>query len=153
MGDEKMSNILHSNEYITDTGFDNPEIKTFSSVVNNDDILQMYLKQIGRKKMLNKKEEMELGRLIREGNDKEKEQAKREQKEATTNGYSSGLIEQKEDNSLSVSLGLVLKGTEVSFTIEYLTRIDVDDEKLVFSIPFDSNNLKNNEKDARRYFY
>ena len=38
---------------------------------------------------------------------KEKEQAKQEQREATTNGYSSGLIEQKEDNSLSVSLGLV----------------------------------------------
>ena len=69
---------------------------------------------------------------------KEKEQAKQEQKEASINGYSSGLIEQKEDNSLSVSLGLVLKKTEVSFTIEYLTKIDVDDEKFVFSIPFDS---------------
>ena len=42
---------------------------------------------------------------------KEKQQAKREQQEATYNGYSSGLIEQKDDNSLSVSLGLVLKGT------------------------------------------
>ena len=71
---------------------------------------------------------------------KEKEQAKREQREATANGYSSGLIERKEDNSLSVSLGLVLKGTEVSFTIEYLTRIDVDDEKLIFNVSFDSNN-------------
>ena len=30
---------------------------------------------------------------------KEKEQAKREQREATANGYSSGLIEQKDDNS------------------------------------------------------
>ncbi len=73
-----MSNVLQGNEYITDTGIDNPEIKTFSSVVNNDDILQMYLKQIGRKKMLNKKEEMELGRLIREGSEKEKEKAKKQ---------------------------------------------------------------------------
>ena len=31
-------------------------------------------------------------------------------------------------------------GTEVSFTIEYLTRIDVDDEKLIFTIPVHSNN-------------
>ena len=50
--------------------------KTFSAVVNNDDILQMYLKEIGRKKMLTKKEEMELGRLIQEGSLKEKETAK-----------------------------------------------------------------------------
>ena len=50
--------------------------KTFNSVVNNDDILQMYLKQIGRKKMLSKNEEMELGRLIQEGNQTEREEAK-----------------------------------------------------------------------------
>ena len=62
--------------YINDPMTDGAEIKTFSSVVNNDDILQMYLKQIGRKKMLTKKEEMELGRLIREGSEKEQEIAK-----------------------------------------------------------------------------
>ena len=28
------------------------EPKTFSTIVNNDDILQMYLKEIGRKKIL-----------------------------------------------------------------------------------------------------
>ncbi len=67
---------------LANIGFiDNPEPdidvpKTFSSVVNNDDILQMYLKEIGRKKMLTKREEMELGRLIREGSDTEKETAK-----------------------------------------------------------------------------
>ena len=54
------------------------EPRTFNSVVNNDDILQMYLKQIGRKKMLSKNEEMELGRLIQEGDDSEKEEAKRQ---------------------------------------------------------------------------
>ncbi|MBR2430340.1 sigma-70 family RNA polymerase sigma factor [bacterium] len=53
------------------------EIKTFNSVVNNDDILQMYLKQIGRKKILTKKEETELGRLIQEGNPFEKNEAKK----------------------------------------------------------------------------
>ena len=46
--------------YITDSIADVTEIKTFSSVVNNDDILQMYLKQIGRKKMLTKKEEKQV---------------------------------------------------------------------------------------------
>lgn len=54
-----------------------PEPQTFSTVVNNDDILQMYLKQIGRKKMLNKNEEMELGRLIQEGSAPEREEAKK----------------------------------------------------------------------------
>lgn len=43
------------------------EPKTFSVIVNNDDILQMYLKQIGRKKILSKDEELELGKIIREG--------------------------------------------------------------------------------------
>lgn len=42
------------------------EPKTFNTIVNNDDILQMYLKQIGRKKMLTKEEEIELGRIIKE---------------------------------------------------------------------------------------
>ena len=63
------------------TFIDNPDLnlvepKTFSAVVNNDDILQMYLKEIGRKKMLTKDEEMELGRLIKEGSVKEREFAK-----------------------------------------------------------------------------
>lgn len=55
---------------------DENQPKTFSTVVNNDDILQMYLKEIGRKKMLTKNEEIELGRLIQEGTDEEKETAK-----------------------------------------------------------------------------
>ena len=71
-----MNKIFRNIEYI-----DNPErdaniTKSFSTVVNNDDILQMYLKEIGRKKMLTKKEEMELGRLIQEGSKKERELAK-----------------------------------------------------------------------------
>lgn len=58
--------ICEENEYITcDEEKDEP--KTFSTIVNNDDILQMYLKQIGRKKMLTKEEELELGRQIKDG--------------------------------------------------------------------------------------
>lgn len=52
--------------------------KTFSSIVNNDDILQMYLKEIGRKKMLTKAEEIELGRKIQEGTLREKVEAKKQ---------------------------------------------------------------------------
>ena len=63
-------------EFLDDLGLNEQSPKTFSSVVNNDDILQMYLKEIGRKKMLSKKEEMELGRLIQEGNKEECELAK-----------------------------------------------------------------------------
>ncbi len=61
-------------EYIEDLA-DKNEPRTFSTIVNNDDILQMYLKQIGKKKMLNKDEELYLGKLIKEGTKKEKEQA------------------------------------------------------------------------------
>ena len=40
---------------------------------------------------------------------KEKEQAKIEQRDATANGYSSAMMEQKSDNSFDVSLGLIVK--------------------------------------------
>lgn len=70
-----MGNLINNAEYIDMYEEDNP--KTFSTIVNNDDILQMYLKEIGRKKILTKSEEMELGRLIQEGNDEEKESAKK----------------------------------------------------------------------------
>ena len=60
-----MNKMLNQIEYIDDRDLNNPlEPKTFSAVVNNDDILQMYLKEIGRKKMLSKREEMELGRML-----------------------------------------------------------------------------------------
>ena len=36
------------------------EIKTFSTIANKDEILQMYLKDIGRIKLLNKNSEMAL---------------------------------------------------------------------------------------------
>ena len=59
-------------EFIDFNDEDTP--KTFSTIVNNDDILQMYLKQIGRKKMLSKSEETELGKRIREGDEKAKKE-------------------------------------------------------------------------------
>ena len=67
-----MNRALNSVEYIDKSDFENENPKTFSSIVNNDDILQMYLKEIGRKKMLTKADEAELGRKIQEGNPKEK---------------------------------------------------------------------------------
>lgn len=70
------------NRALSNLGFidiqENNVPKTFSSIVNNDDILQMYLKEIGRKKMLTKAEEIELGRKIQEGTLREKEEAKKQ---------------------------------------------------------------------------
>ena len=71
-----MSKRFNQIEFIDDSEINTVEPKTFSSVVNNDDILQMYLKEIGKKKMLTKKEEMELGRLIQEGSVQEQKLAK-----------------------------------------------------------------------------
>ena len=72
-----MNKSLINLEFIDNSEMNSEEPKTFSSVVNNDDILQMYLKEIGRKKMLTKGEEIELGRMIKEGTSIEKEKAKK----------------------------------------------------------------------------
>ncbi len=53
------------------------EIKTFSTIANKDEILQMYLKDIGRIKLLNKSSEMALGKVIKEGSRKEAQIAKK----------------------------------------------------------------------------
>ncbi len=73
-----MSRAFNNAEYIDNTEMESSLPKTFSTIVNNDDILQMYLKEIGRKKMLTKNEEVELGRKIQEGSPREREIAKRE---------------------------------------------------------------------------
>ncbi len=53
------------------------EPKTFNSISNDDDILQMYLKDIGKVKLLNSKEEKALGKQIKEGKKSQAEIAKR----------------------------------------------------------------------------
>ena len=74
-----MSRAMNSNLEFIDTSEMEADLpRTFSTIVNNDDILQMYLKEIGRKKMLSKSEEVELGRKIQEGNQREKDEAKKQ---------------------------------------------------------------------------
>lgn len=53
------------------------EPKTFNSISHDDDILQMYLKDIGKVKLLNSKEEKDLGKQIKEGKPTQAEIAKR----------------------------------------------------------------------------
>lgn len=53
------------------------EIKTFSTIANKDEILQMYLKDIGRVKLLNRNSEIALGKTIKEGSRKEAQIAKK----------------------------------------------------------------------------
>lgn len=45
------------------------EVASFNSIVYKDDILQMYLKDIGKTKLLKKGEEQELGKIIMEGDE------------------------------------------------------------------------------------
>ena len=45
------------------------EVTSFNSVVYKDDILQMYLKDIGKTKLLKRNEEQELGKNIIEGDE------------------------------------------------------------------------------------
>lgn len=51
--------------------------KTFNSISNDDDILQMYLKDVGRVKMITFQEEKRLGKIIQEGKTQQAEIAKR----------------------------------------------------------------------------
>jgi RNA polymerase primary sigma factor len=51
--------------------------KTFNSISNEDDILQMYLKDVGKVKLISFQEEKRLGKLIKEGPRDQAEIAKR----------------------------------------------------------------------------
>ena len=64
-------------EFIEIDDDDIEEPKTFNSISNEDDILQMYLKDIGKVKLLNSKEEKALGKQIKEGKKSQAEIAKR----------------------------------------------------------------------------
>ncbi len=55
----------------------NNEPRTFNSIAKDDDILQMYLKDIGKINLLNSKEEKVLGKEIKEGKKNESDIAKR----------------------------------------------------------------------------
>ena len=47
------------------------EVKTFSIIANRDEILQMYLKDVSKIKLLKKEEEIEVGKIIKEGKKEE----------------------------------------------------------------------------------
>ncbi len=63
-------------EYV-DLDNEDDDIKTFNSIAHDDDILQMYLKDIGKVKLLNSKEEKQLGQQIKEGKPEQANIAKR----------------------------------------------------------------------------
>lgn len=53
------------------------DVKTFNTIANKDEILQMYLKDIGKIKLLNRANETLIGKAIKEGNKKEARIAKK----------------------------------------------------------------------------
>ena len=73
-----MNTALNNVEYIDVNEDYEEQPQTFSTIVNNDDILQMYLKEIGRKKILTKEAEAELGKRIQEGNREDRDRAIKE---------------------------------------------------------------------------
>lgn len=71
---------LHSVEVFPDDIEEDEEIKeckTFNSISNEDDILQMYLKDIGKVKLISYQEEQKLGKIIKEGETRQAQIAKR----------------------------------------------------------------------------
>jgi len=81
------NNYIHLHEDVEDlepeTGTDQSEevlaknCKTFNSISNDDDILQMYLKDVGKVKLISFQEEKRLGKIIQEGPTHQAEIAKR----------------------------------------------------------------------------
>lgn len=55
----------------------NKNLKTFNSISNDDDILQMYLKDVGKIKLISFQEEKRLGKIIQEGPSHQAKIAKR----------------------------------------------------------------------------
>lgn len=53
------------------------EIKTFNSIAIEDDVLQMYLKDVGKTKMINHQEELSLAKIIAEGSPQDSINAKK----------------------------------------------------------------------------
>ncbi len=67
MAIQYVDNYCFEDNYSRIKNEDEEEITSFNSVVFKDDILQMYLKDIGKTKLLKRSEEQELGRIILEG--------------------------------------------------------------------------------------
>ncbi len=63
--------------YEEDKQEDIDKIKTFNIIANKDEILQMYLKDISKIKLLKKEQELELGKEIKEGGKKQANIAKK----------------------------------------------------------------------------
>lgn len=72
---EKLSNLedlVQEKDLVCDVeNEEKEEIKTFDVIVNKDEILQMYLKDISKVKLLKKEEELTIGKAIKEGSKKE----------------------------------------------------------------------------------
>lgn len=71
--DEEEIDLCEENE----EGFVQENFKTFNSISNDDDILQMYLKDVGKVKLISFQEEKRLGKLIQEGSPEQSKIAKR----------------------------------------------------------------------------
>lgn len=83
---QKKYEFLHEKDSFLEEDHDEQEsiddshvekIKTFNSISNDDDILQMYLKDIGKVKLISFQEEKSLGKIIKEGDSKQAEIAKK----------------------------------------------------------------------------
>lgn len=68
---------FNSDEDVVDNNIEVKNLKTFNSISNDDDILQMYLKDVGRVKMITFQEEKRLGKIIQEGPAQQAKIAKR----------------------------------------------------------------------------
>ena len=65
-------NVEYDLDYISSAQKEeNEEIKTFNTIANKDEILQMYLKDVSKIKLLKKEEEIEVGKTIKEGSKKD----------------------------------------------------------------------------------
>ncbi len=62
-------------DFLDDEGFEGEEPVTFNAIAHKDDILQIYLKDIGKYKLLKRDDERELGRIIKTGKKKEADYA------------------------------------------------------------------------------
>lgn len=75
--------ITHEKDFLeedfeeNDDTFVEKPLKTFNSISNEDDILQMYLKDVGKVKLISFQEEKRLGKIIQEGKKPQAEHAKK----------------------------------------------------------------------------